>query len=174
MEFLDLAKRRYSSRKYKSTPVEKEKLLTVLEAGRIAPTAANKQPFQIVVVQEGDEILPKLHTVYHREWMKEAPVLIILCGDHSKSWVRSDGKDHCDIDVAIVADHITLQATEIGLATCWICNFEPVKTKVLLKLPENIEPVAILTLGYPADNVNINRHENSRKPLEETVHWGKY
>ena len=174
MDFLDLAKLRFSSRSYLKKKVEDEKLLKVLEAGRIAPSAANRQPWHFVVVKDKKR-LKELSGLYHREWFNDAQVYIFMCGDKSKSWLRSsDSKNHLDIDVAIAADHITLQATELGLATCWICNFYVEQTKRMLNLPENIEPIAILTLAYPADKADIERHDKQRKPLDEIIHWNSF
>jgi len=171
MLFLDLAKNRFSSRKYLNKPIEEEKIIKVLEAARIAPSAANKQPLLLYVIQQ-KENLEKLSEVYHREWFKEAPVVIVVCADHSKAWIRSsDKKDHCDIDMAIAIDHMTLQATELGLGTCWICNFDVAKCRMILELPNNIEPVALLPLSYPADTADTERHLTHRKSLIEIVKW---
>jgi nitroreductase len=167
--FLDIAKRRYSCRHYDARPVEEEKLRLVLEAGRVAPSAVNCQPWHFFVIR-GERELGRFHEVYHREWLRTSPCVIVICGDHSTSWKRkSDGKDLCDVDVAITTDHMTLQATELGLATCWICNFDPEKARVLLGLPEKMEPLVILPLGYPMDQVDPERHTEKRKPLSETV-----
>jgi len=166
--FLELAKNRYSCRKYDPRPVEAHKLELVLQAGRIAPSAVNFQPWHFYVFQ-GSGQLERVRAVYHREWFRSAPCVIVICGDHSQSWRRKDGKDHCDIDAAITTDHMTLQATELGLATCWICNFDPAATRELLKLPEHMEPVVILSLGYPLDKVDPDRHGEKRKPLSEIV-----
>jgi len=167
--FLDIAKRRYSCRNYDARPVEEDKLSLVLEAGRVAPSAVNYQPWHFYVIQ-GEKELGRFHAAYHREWFRTAPCVIVICGDHSTSWKRkSDGKDLCDVDVAITTDHMTLQATELGLATCWICNFDPEITRELLGLPEKMEPVVILPIGYPMDKVDPERHTEKRKPLSETV-----
>lgn len=174
MKFLELAKLRFSSRNYLDKKVEEEKLLSVLEAGRIAPSAANRQPWHFVVITEKKR-LQELSVVYHRKWFADAPVYIFLCGDKNKAWVRrEDNKNHLDIDIAITTDHITLQATELGLATCWICAFNVEKTKKLLNLPEHIEPIVVLSLAYPADKADIKRHENKRKSLKEIVHREKF
>jgi nitroreductase len=164
--FLETARNRYSCRNYDSRPVEAGKLDQVLEAGRIAPSAVNFQPWHFFVIQ-GDAALERVHRVYHREWFRTAPCVIIICGDHRSSWKRRDGKDHCDIDVAIAADHMTLQATDLGLATCWICNFDPVATRELLQLPGHLEPMVILPLGYPLDQADPYRHTEKRKSLSE-------
>ena len=173
MNFLDLAKKRYSVRKFTKQIPEREKLMKVLEAGRIAPSAVNYQPWHFVVITK-KAALENIYPVYHRKWFNAAPVIIVICGDHDKSWKRSDGKDFCDVDVAIAVDHMTLEATSLGLGTCWVCNFDKQECIEALNLPDNIEPIAILPLGYPADEVDANRHETKRKKIEEIVHWQKF
>jgi nitroreductase len=162
MNFLDLAKSRFSVRKYKPYPVSEEDLNYVLEAGRIAPSAVNYQPWHFLVIR-GKQALEKIHHTYHREWFKEAPVVIVLLGDHSKGWKRADGKDHTDIDVAIAADHMTLAATDKGLGTCWVCNFDKKKTIELFDLPDHLEPIVFLPLGYPDVQADQERHKEKRK-----------
>ena len=174
MSFIELAKKRYSSRSYSEKPIEEEKLLQVLEAARIAPSASNNQPWYFIVIRE-KENLDKISGCYHREWLYGAVVIIVACADHGKSWKRSfDGKDHADIDVSIAIDHMTLAATDLGLATCWICHFDVQKCKELLNIPDDIEPIALLPLAYPTDQVNVNRHLTQRKKLEEIVRWEKF
>ncbi|MEZ5195047.1 MAG: nitroreductase family protein [Bacteroidales bacterium] len=172
MNFLDLAKTRYSVRNYKPDPVKEEDLLYILEAGRVAPSAVNYQPWEFLVIRE-KEGLDKAHQVYHREWFREAPVVIILLGNHHEGWKRADNKDHTDIDVAIAADHMTLAATDRGLGTCWVCNFDKDKTTELFALPEHLEPIVILPLGYPNSITDVNRHTDKRKPLQEIIRWEK-
>ena len=170
--FLDIAKSRYSCRKYDARPVEEEKLMLVLEAGRVAPSGVNFQPWHFYVIQEAED-LERFYGAYHREWFRTAPCVIVICADHRQSWKRKeDGKDVADIDAAITTDHMTLQATELGLATCWICNFYVDKTRELLKLPEHLEPLVILPLGYPLDSTDPERHQKKRKPLSEIVSYG--
>lgn len=171
MDFLEHAKNRYSCRKYKDTPVEREKILQVLEAGRIAPSAVNFQPWHFIVIDEAD-MRSKIQSTYDRRWFDTAPVVLVVCADHSQSWKRKDGKDHADIDAGIVTDHITLQAANLGLATCWVCNFDAQKCREILKLPEHIEPMAYLPLGYP-DKDPADQHFN-RKNIDEIVHWNKF
>lgn len=170
MSFLELAKKRYSVRSYLDKPVEKEKLLQVLEAARIAPSAVNKQPWHFIVVT--DKIIKnKIAETYPRDWFKTVPAVIVVCGDHSKSWKRNDGKDHCDIDVAIAIDHMTLAATDLGLGTCRVCAFDAKQCHKALELPENLEVVALLPIGYPADTAPESK---KRMELSEIVSWEKY
>jgi nitroreductase len=169
MKFLDIAKTRYSCRNYKPDEIEYNKLDLVLEAARIAPSAVNYQPWHFIIVKN-PENKAKIYESYQREWIKTAPLLIVVCGDHTKSWKRSDGKDHLDIDLSIAIDHITLQATELGLATCWVCNFNVKILKDNFNLPENIEPVAIIPIGYPNDSSDPDRHKTKRKDISEIVH----
>ncbi|MDW7674163.1 MAG: nitroreductase family protein [Bacillota bacterium] len=173
MSFLELAKRRYSVRKFKSKGVEEEKLKQVLEAGRLAPSAVNFQPVQFVVLQE-EEIRQQVASTYSRDWLMGAPVIIVVCGDHQTAWRRRDGKDHCDIDAAIAIDHMTLAAADLGLGTCWVCAFDSMSCSKVLGLPSNLEVIALIPLGYPADEVDINCHEKMRKKLDEIVHWNGY
>ncbi len=172
MDFIQLAKSRYSSRKYRQQKVEDDKLNYLLEAGRVAPSAANYQPVYFVVVR--DENIENVRACYHREWFRSAPMCIVMCSDHSRSWKRGDGKDSADIDIAIATDHITLAATSVGLATCWVCNFNKPKLAEVLNLPAHIEPVVILPIGYPEDTAEVERHENKRKSLKEIVVYEKF
>ncbi|MCY1723239.1 nitroreductase family protein [Prolixibacteraceae bacterium Z1-6] len=170
MDFFQLAKSRFSVRKYKTTPVEDDKLLKVLEAGQVAPSAVNFQPWHFIVVTE-TETLEKIHQTYQRDWIKKAPVIIVAGADHSQSWKRSsDGKDSADIDIAIAVDHMTLMATELGLGTCWVCNFSVKKCSEVLKLPSHIEPCVLIPLGYP----DIENAPKKRKSLSEFVHLNTF
>jgi len=171
--FYDLACKRYSVRHYLNRPVEEEKLRYILETGRIALSAANFQPWHIIVVR--DEITRKaLGTTYNRPWFLQAPVILVICGDHNTSWKRPDGKDHSDIDVSILVDHMTLAATEQGLGTCWVCNFDMQKCREILGLQKGIEPVVLLPLGYPDESKADHTRHLARKKLEDIVHWDKF
>ncbi|MDD5676216.1 MAG: nitroreductase family protein [Chitinivibrionales bacterium] len=165
--FLELAEKRYSVRKYKNTPIDDTLLLKVLQAGRIAPSAANKQPCYFVVVREQEQ-RTRMASVYKRPWFSEAPIIITVCIDRKTCWVRSqDNQAYAQADAAIAMDHLTLAATEIGLGTCWIAAFNPIEARNILKLPDNIEPVVMTPLGYPADS----NGPKDRKKLEEIVFW---
>ena len=169
MQVLDLMKQRCSVRQFEDRRVERDKLLYVLEAARVAPSACNNQPWQFFVIDD-----PSLIAQIAPDWVatSRAPVLIVACGDHRQAWRRRDGKDHCDIDVAIAVDHMTLAAAEIGLGTCWICAFDAKRCAQLLDLPDRLEPIVLLPLGYPAESKSPDRHTLERKPLEQIVPLG--
>jgi len=168
--FLDLARRRFSCRSFQNKEIPKELVEKVLEAARVAPSAVNNQPFYFIVVSE-EPLRKMVASCYSRTWIETAPIIIVACGDHNNSWRRADGKDHCDIDVAIATDHITLAATDNGLATCWVCKFDAMKCSSILELPSHITPIALIPLGYPTDISNPDRHTEKRKPLSEIVFW---
>lgn len=170
MNFLELAANRYSVRSFLDKEVEKEKLLAVLEAGRLAPSAVNYQPVHYIVVTE-QEGRRKISEVYNREWMKAAPAVILVCGNHNTSWKRKDGKDHSDIDVAIAVDHMTLAAVDLGLGTCWVCAFDAKLCSELFALPEHLEPCVLLPIGYPK---GVRPEGTRRKQMNELVSWEEY
>ena len=164
MNFLKLVKSRYSCRQYADRVVEKEKLDYVMECVRLAPSAVNRQPWRFRIVTDV-EVLQQLWECYNREWFKSAPVCIVASVVHDEEWVRSDGKRHGDIDVAIAVEHLCLAAAEQGLGTCWVCNFDAPLCKEILTMPENEEAVAIIPVGYP----DCEPMEKKRKDVNEIV-----
>ena len=169
MDFSELVAKRYSVRAFKPDPVEDEKLQQVLEAARLAPTAANRQPFRLIVIHT-DANRAGLKKIYHREWFGQAPLVICACAVPAEAWVRRDGKNYADVDVTIAMDHLILAAANLGLGTCWVGAFDPQAAREVLHLPEGIEPVAFTPLGYPADSAQVKE----RKALGELVkyeHW---
>ena len=169
MDFFELARRRYSVRSYKSDPVEQEKLDRILEAARLAPTAANRQPFQLIVIPTANR-QAELLRIYSKKWFVEPPIVICACGLPAKNWVRKDGKNYNYVDVAIVMDHLIMAATAAGLGTCWIAAFDPAAAKEVLGLPETVEPIAFTPLGYAADSPPRKK----RKPLAKLVRYEKW
>jgi len=166
MEFEKLIQARYSVRAYKRDPVPNQVLARVLESARLAPTAANRQPFRILVVHtDGRE--EELKRIYGRDWFVQPPLVIALCGLTDRCWVRADGKSFCDIDAAIVMDHLILAAADQGLGSCWIGAFDVQAARQILKLPESVEPIAFTPLGYPRGQPG----EKKRKPLVELVQY---
>jgi nitroreductase len=160
VNFLELANTRYSVRGYENTPIEDDKLKYIFEAAHFAPSAANFQP-SIFILIKSQESRQALEAVYNKKWFFQAPVIIAACCDRAVSWKRHDGKDFGDIDVAIAFDHLTLAATEQGLGTCWIGNFDSVEAKRVLKLPEHIDPIAFTPLGYPSLEKSVKIRKNS-------------
>lgn len=164
MDFKELINKRYSVRAYKPDPVESDKLDQVLEAARLAPTAANRQPFRVVVAKtEGRK--QELKRIYGADWFSDAPIVICVCTLQSESWTRRDGRCYVDVDAAIVMDHIILQAADLGLGTCWIGAFDLQAAKEVLQVPEGWEPVLFTPLGYPADEPG----EKKRRQISELV-----
>ncbi len=169
-EFSEIISQRYSVRAYKSDPVEPEKLQRVLEAARLAPTAANRQPFQLVVVHTAKR-RNELQAIYHREWFVQAPILICAVGIPGNSWVRADdNRRYIDVDVAIVMDHLILEATNQGLGTCWVAAFNVRAARAALGLPEEVEPLIFTPLGYSAALPG----PKERKPIDELVRYEKW
>jgi len=170
MEFSELIEKRYSVRAYKPDPVEDEVLNQVLEAARLAPTADNRQPFQLIVIHAAGREA-ELKRIYTRDWFVQAPLVICACGIPSQGWTRRrDGKNYTEVDVAIVMDHLILAATDAGLGTCWIAAFDPIATREVLGLPDGVEPIVFTPLGYPADRPSPKK----RKALSELAryeHW---
>ena len=165
MEFLSIAKQRFSVRSYTSQHVEPEKLEKILEAARVAPTAANLQPLRLIVAQSEQSLakIGKAANIYG------APLAIIVCADHEKAWVRPfDKKQTGDIDASILTDHMMLQAANLGLGSVWICYFKPDVLREEFCIPENLEPVNILAVGYSDEMPpSPDRHEQTRITIKE-------
>jgi nitroreductase len=169
VDFFELVQKRYSVRAYKPDPVEDDKLGHVLEAARLAPTASNRQPFQIIVIHTAGREA-ELRRIYGKSWFAQAPLLIAICAIPAQSWIRRDGKNYADVDVTIAMDHLILAATNLELGTCWVAAFDPAAAREVLHLPAGVEPIAFTPLGYPADQPG----PKERKPLPELVryeHW---
>jgi len=170
MEFTELIRNRYSVRAYKPKPVEEEKLNIILEAARLAPTATNNQPFQLIVIHtKGRE--EELSKIYRKDWFVQAPIILCAVGVPSRGWVRSqDKRRYSDVDVAIVMDHVILEATNQGLGTCWIAAFNAQAARELLHLPDEVEPLIFTPLGYAADQPK----EKVRKNIQELVRYERW
>ncbi|QHI70462.1 nitroreductase family protein [Tichowtungia aerotolerans] len=166
MKFIELARQRVSIRSYSDRVVSQKMLNEVLEAGQMAPTACNYQPFQFVVVKE-TENLKALAEAYPADWFAEAPIVIAICTQPKQAWHRKkhDNRCYADVDAAIAADHMTLAAADLGLGTCWIGAFDPKKVRKVLQVPRSAEPLILLTLGHP----NETGRPKQRKPMNELV-----
>lgn len=172
MDFLELAKDRYSVRKFCNKKVEKEKLDLILEVGRVAPTAVNYQPQRILVLDtEGALSKLKACTTYHFH----APLALLICYDNTVSWKRSyDGKDMGEVDVSIVATHMMLEVTNLGLGSTWVGHFDPQKIKEVFELPNNIIPVVLLPIGYPDEMSVPHPNHDKRFDVGVTVFYDSF
>ena len=165
--FLELSKARYSVRSFKPEPVELYKLMQVLEAGRFAPTACNNQPQRIKIITDPAD-LAKVDECTPCRF--NAPAVLLVCYDKTVCWERKfDGANSGDVDASIVTTHLMLAAHEIGLGTCWVMYFDPAKTVELFVLPDNIVPVAMLPIGWPADDAAPADKHEQRFPLGEIL-----
>lgn len=164
MEYSEIMHKRSSVRNYTPDPVEPEKLEKILEAALLAPTAANRQAFKVVVIKTAGRE-EELKTIYGRPWFVEAPYVLCVCSIPEKCWVRSDKKNYSDVDAAIVMDHIILAATNQGLGTCWIGAFDPQAAKEVLELDDTLEPIAFTPIGYARETA----FKKVRKSIEDLV-----
>ena len=161
MDFAQIIRERYSVRAYRPDPIEPQKLERVLEAGLLAPSAANRQPLRFIVA-DMSERREEMAGVYNRDWFLQAPLLLVVCGVPEEAWVRGDGFNSVQVDAAIAMDHMILAATEEGLGTCWISSFDIQAARKAFNLPADVEPIVMTPLGY-ADDQPMKK---VRKPKE--------
>lgn len=167
MDFEKLSTERYSLRKYSDQPVEEDKLAKVIEAGHNAPTACNLQPQRIFVI-ESKEALEKADACLDCHF--HSPVILVVAYDPAKAWTREgDMKNHGEIDATIAATQMMLQAADLGLGTCYIGMFSQEKLHAAFPEMKGVVPIAVLTLGYPAENAHPARLHADRMPLDEMV-----
>jgi len=156
---------RRSIRKLLDRPIEEEKLLTILEAGRLAPSARNMQDCRFIVVRDAATRQKLAVAARDQQFVGQAPVVIAACG--TSDLVMTCGQPAYAIDVAIALDHMTLAAASLGLGTCWIGAFYEDKVKEILGVPPEIRVVALMPLGYPA----VEPEPRPRKSLDEVIAW---
>jgi len=165
---MEAIRRRYSCRAYADKAVEPEKLQAVLEAGRLAPSAKNLQDWRFVVVTDNELRRRLAKAASGQQFVAEAPVVIVACS--VSDYVMRCGQAVGPIDVAIALEHIALAATDQGLATCWIGSFYADKVRELLGIPQDVEIVELMTLGYPAEPES----QRPREPLERIVCYQRW
>ena len=172
MDFLELAKARYSVRKFSPQQVETEKLDRILEAGRLAPTAANAQPQRILVLNSETSLNHlKSCTMYHFN----APLALLICYDNAISWKRPyDNNDSGYVDARIVTTNIMLETANLGLGSTWVGHFDPTAIQKTFELPATIIPVAILPIGYPAETSSPNPNHEKRYDKKQTVFYNTF
>jgi nitroreductase len=171
LDVFEAIQKRHSIRAYESTPVPKEKLIKILEAGRLAPSASNIQPWHFIVVRDAEK-RKRLAKARWAKFLAEAPLVIVGCGNQKASpkWFT--------VDVAIAMQNMVLTATAEGLGTCWIGSFNEGEVKKLLKIPENYRIVALLAVGYPREKLNFTGRilhlVRRRKKLSEIVSFEEF
>ena len=168
MTVLEAIRKRYSCRAYHQKSIEPEKLNSILEAARLAPSARNMQDWRFVVVTESQTKRQVAETTNGPDVFAKAGAIIAACSD--SDYVMRCGQAIGPIDVAIALEHICLQATELGLGTCWIGSFDPEKVRQILGIPDDIAVIELMTVGYPADN----KPEPKREPMEKIVSFEKW
>lgn len=167
MKIIEEILERRSIREYSGKTIEPEKLTRILEAARLAPTARNQQDWKLILVKNPD-IKEKLVDLAspQQQFLKGAPILIAACA-MNPAYVMRCGHPAYLIDLAIVLEHIALQAVREGLGTCWIGSFDELKAKKVLNMPENFRIVELMSLGYP-DQIPPAR---PRKPIQDLINW---
>lgn len=171
MDFLKLAENRVSIRNYDPDRfVASEQLRLILEAGRLAPSAANRQPWRFYLVSSPEK-LSKVRSCDHRVWFKDAPHILIVAGYRKAAWERSDGSlNTLETDLAIAMDHMILAAASLGIGSCWIVAFDPGLLRNNGILQDDEEVIAITPLGYPKEGFHKS-DQKIGKSFEEVVRF---
>ncbi len=170
--FFELAKSRYSVRNFEPKKVPQEIIDKILAYGHIAPTGCNIQPQRILVL-DSEENINKLKSCTRSHF--DAPLAMLICYHKDEGWTRRyDGAKSAPVDCAIVTTHLMLGAWELGIGSCWVMSFDPAAMRESYQIPEELEPVALLVMGYPsADSVPNPRHEEVR-PMDELVSYNQF
>ena len=166
MDLFEAIKGRRSVRAYQAKTVPRDLIEKVLDAARLAPSAGNRQAWHFFVVTDAAR-RAALKEAYAKDWLTNAPVVIVACAKTGAAWKRSDGVSYAFVDVAIAFDHLTLAAQAEGLGTCWIGAFKPAELRKVMALSADLEPVAMTPLGWPAEMSRLP----DRKPLGELTTW---
>ena len=170
MEFAELIDRRESVRSYDpARPVDRAVLERVLEAGRIAPSAANRQPWRFLLVSSR-EALTQLRRCYQKPWFQDAPHVLVVAGRTGEAWARQDGWNSIETDLTIAMDHMVLAAENEGVGTCWVANFDPGVLRTALNLTSEDKVYAVTPLGYPRPGFT-KKGQKQRKALSEVVKY---
>jgi len=170
MDFTKVITGRESIRSYDPTrPVDKTVLERILDAGRIAPSAANRQPWRFLVVSSRD-VLSQLRRCYQRPWFHDAPHILVVVGRTGEAWTRQDGWNSIETDLAIAMDHMVLAAENEGVATCWIGAYDPVVLRSTLSLTSDERVYAITPFGYPRPGFT-KKGQKQRKTLQDVVKY---
>jgi nitroreductase len=171
MDFADVVRTRSSVRDYDpARPVPRPALERILEVGRLAPSAANRQPWRFIVVSS-PEALAKVRRCYAKAWFHDAPQVLAVTGNAEAAWTRqADGWNSLETDLAIAMDHLVLAAANEGVGTCWIANFQPDALRSALGLDADHRVFAITPLGYPRPGADAERLKE-RKAFDQVVEF---
>ncbi len=161
MSILDAILKRRSIRRYRSEPIPEEVLKNILEAGRLAPSADNLQPWHFIVVTDS-RTKEKLSRGRWNRFIKDSAVTVVGCGYTDNEWST--------VDVTIALENMVIAAEAQGVGSCWIGDFEPEEVKTLLKIPDNLKIIALVSFGYPREKPN----PSNKKSLQEIVHYNKF
>ncbi len=169
MEFYQLIEGRETIRVYDTDKkIPDEVLNNILNAGRLAPSASNRQPWTFVLVASKEK-LSAVKATYQREWFQKAPYIVVVVGDKTKSWVRpKDGYNSIETDLAIAMDHIILAAENEGVGACWVIAFDYEMLSKAIGLSESEVVFCMAAMGYPPENFKKQRNKK-RKSIEEVV-----
>lgn len=167
IDFLKLAAKRYSVRSFESRPVEEDTLRQIIQAGYVAPTACNLQPQRILVLSKPEDTKKLKHcTKCHFN----APTALLICYDKNECWKRKyDGKSSGEIDAAIVTTHMMLAAESFGVGSTWVMHFDPAAMREEFQIPDQLEPTALLVMGYPAEDAEPYPGHSQFRPLEDLL-----
>ncbi len=172
MDFLEFARDRYSVRNFESRRLEKEIIDKILECGHIAPTGCNYQPQRILVLNS-DEAIEKLKKCTKCHF--DAPTAMLVCYNKDESWVRKyDGALSAPVDAGIVTTHMMLMAHSLGVGSCWVMHFDPFAVRSEFNIPENIEPLALLVMGYPHKESRPLELHSKVRPIDEVVFYDTF
>ena len=172
MDFDKIVAERYSVRKFKDEHLPQEIIDKIIAIAHKAPTGCNFQPHRILVLNT-DESLLKLKECTKCHF--NAPTAMLVCHNKDESWKRVyDGALSSPVDAAIVTSFMMLEAQNLGIGTCWVMHFNPAAMRETFNIPENIEPVALLVMGYPAEDANpIDMHYKHRN-IDEIVFYDSF
>jgi nitroreductase len=170
MDFTRLISGRESIRSYDPTkPVEKAVLERILDAGRLAPSAANRQPWKFLLISSR-EMLTSVRRSYQKPWFMDAPHILVVTGRTGEAWSRQDGWNSIETDLAIAMDHLLLAAENEGVGTCWVANFDYTMLRSSLGLSSEDRVYAVTPLGYPRPGF-AKKGQKQRKSLTEVVRY---
>lgn len=169
MDVLEAIRTRRSIRAYDSREVEEEKLKRVLEAGRLAPSASNRQDWKFIVVRDSEKRKMLVEAAGGQAFVEEAPVVLVVCGTEPDK-VMYCGQPAYTVDTSIALSFMILEACELGLGTCWLGHFDEKRVKEILGIPAGVRVVAMTPLGYPAESPAAR----PRKSIDEVVSFERF